>query len=727
MYIQNVNLDVNAQPDANAKPCLRLSQNENGRVLMIRIIGVDIPEGSTANFAGLKPDGNVYSKAGTVEGNVVSINEDIQMTAVSGAWNAKITVVNDGNNICTARIRVVVDASVVPGDAIPSDSQLDGIVAECQAYAESAKNAAYGSPLTANTAAGMTDQDRVYVYTGSETGYTAGHWYYYDGSAWTDGGVYNAVAVQTDTTLAISGMAADSKKTGDEITALKEDFSELVTVGNLFGLDNVVYNAKLSSGELADNAGTIVSDYIDVSDINQVYFSQKPVYAALYDDTKTFISQATSPSSPWSTTNYGTKASFIRVCIYPDDANVFIVSKTSTLVDKYWLYPTKAISGINVDKQIADYFVANELAKTDFNIDHVVFAGCAGNMTPKYSQGNRHSVYAVNRIGTAIDIRMYGSDSFSVEGLAQVKVSVFIPDATKINSITLQLMGTSYSRPASGSFVDGWNDFVFNTWEGTITNWTTATAIRITAAGSAGIEFYVGKIKFTRPDKANIIVIEDGGYSTFYETAYPMFKTINAPITWALNPGRLNADVGESGHIVTQAEIDAISSDACSEFSFHSWKADPTSSMTVAELQGDTAKCIAYLRQHGLSPEHIWRAAHTQNLASNASSERGMVEALATSTGLATYTVFPFADRWNVPRVQLHGRTSEFYTTMFDTLKKTHCTSVVYTHGVSTYTADITPELLNDFVTKLTAAIDEGWLNPTTYNRLVNDYMTLYD
>ena len=74
-----------------------------------------------------------------------------------------------------------------------------------------------GSPLTANEAADMTDTDKIYVYTGSETGYTAGDWYYFDGSDWADGGVYNSVAVQTDTTLTVSGMAADAKATGDAI------------------------------------------------------------------------------------------------------------------------------------------------------------------------------------------------------------------------------------------------------------------------------------------------------------------------------------------------------------------------------------------------------------------------------------------------------------------------------------------------------------------------------
>ena len=77
-----------------------------------------------------------------------------------------------------------------------------------------------GSPLVAATAADMTDTTKVYVYTGSETGYTNGDWYYYDGSAWADGGVYNSTAFTTDTTLAISGQAADAQAVGNALAAM---------------------------------------------------------------------------------------------------------------------------------------------------------------------------------------------------------------------------------------------------------------------------------------------------------------------------------------------------------------------------------------------------------------------------------------------------------------------------------------------------------------------------
>lgn len=47
-----------------------------------------------------------------------------------------------------------------------------------------------GEPSTVATVAEMTNTDLTYIYSGSETGYTAGHWYYWDGTAWTDGGQY---------------------------------------------------------------------------------------------------------------------------------------------------------------------------------------------------------------------------------------------------------------------------------------------------------------------------------------------------------------------------------------------------------------------------------------------------------------------------------------------------------------------------------------------------------
>lgn len=86
---------------------------------------------------------------------------------------------------------------------------------------------AIGSPLTASTVAEMADTSKVYVYVGSESGYTNGNWYYYNGSAWVSGGVYNAVAVVTDPTLTQAGVPADAKATGDAVSDLKSDINVL--------------------------------------------------------------------------------------------------------------------------------------------------------------------------------------------------------------------------------------------------------------------------------------------------------------------------------------------------------------------------------------------------------------------------------------------------------------------------------------------------------------------
>ena len=107
----------------------------------------------------------------------------------------------------------------------------------------------------------MTDTTKIYVYTGSETGYTNGDWYYYNGSAWVSGGVYNAVAFNTDTTLFVSGDAADAKVTGDYIRTIRGD----IYSQSLLNWHKGVINS--SSGVInSSSTSGIYTDYISADD-----------------------------------------------------------------------------------------------------------------------------------------------------------------------------------------------------------------------------------------------------------------------------------------------------------------------------------------------------------------------------------------------------------------------------------------------------------------------------
>ena len=118
----------------------------------------------------------------------------------------------------------------------------------------------YGYPFTAATAAAMTDVTKIYVYTGNEVGYTNGNWYYYNGSAWVSGGVYNATALETDKTLTYSGMAADAEAVGDK-------FAEEKTL--------IAFNKVLS-----DTADVNTSNRIDV-EINRAVTAERTNASAI--------------------------------------------------------------------------------------------------------------------------------------------------------------------------------------------------------------------------------------------------------------------------------------------------------------------------------------------------------------------------------------------------------------------------------------------------------------
>ena len=92
--------------------------------------------------------------------------------ATSGVWDdSKWNQINIGDEL-----------SVIHGDFTDLENSVMSMV---------------GTPLVASDSSEMTDHTKIYVYVGSQTGYTYGHWYYWDGNAWVDGGVY-ATSVADD-------------------------------------------------------------------------------------------------------------------------------------------------------------------------------------------------------------------------------------------------------------------------------------------------------------------------------------------------------------------------------------------------------------------------------------------------------------------------------------------------------------------------------------------------
>lgn len=294
-YLDDIHAVLQVAP-SGVPTYVRLSQNENGRRMIFSVAGGEIPSGSTATISGTKPDGVVYSATCAISGSTVTVDETIQLTAAAGEWDAKIRITNGGNVISTGRIRFVIDADTVDPGAVPSDSELEGLVAEAAGWAENARSDAYGSPLAAPTAAEMTDTSRVYVYTGSESGYTFGNWYYWNGSAWASGGVYNSTAVQTDKTLSIPGMAADAEAVGKADSELKADLRQKSNNDVIYADDFEPGYYSTVNGEKLDNSSS--TNYsrtksLIPADENTLYFSNVNIIAACFDRNYNFISGIT--------------------------------------------------------------------------------------------------------------------------------------------------------------------------------------------------------------------------------------------------------------------------------------------------------------------------------------------------------------------------------------------------------------------------------------------------
>lgn len=151
--------------------------------------------------------------------------------------------------------------------------QVDALLDEVQDTVDQLESVAFG-PRAANTYADMTDTSRIYIYTGSEPGYTNGDWYYYNGTSWVSGGAYNTAAVRIDDTLALPGVAADAKKVGDSITSVRGEISDVAT--DLAELEEHI-------GDFAIEDGSLTREKM-ASDVESVFqTAEKAMQPSVYD------------------------------------------------------------------------------------------------------------------------------------------------------------------------------------------------------------------------------------------------------------------------------------------------------------------------------------------------------------------------------------------------------------------------------------------------------------
>lgn len=133
---------------------------------------------------------------------------------------------------------------------------------------------ANGAPIAASLVSQMTDHTRNYVYTGSESGYTAGNWYYWNGTAWTSGGVYQATQIA-------DGSVTTTKLQDKSVTLAKTDDSVTKTI--MYS----THNLYIEDYQVPDGDGDIYISFDTFRCRNGIYLD------ALWSVVKTHINDAT--------------------------------------------------------------------------------------------------------------------------------------------------------------------------------------------------------------------------------------------------------------------------------------------------------------------------------------------------------------------------------------------------------------------------------------------------
>lgn len=255
-------------------PAIMLSQYDEGYALEFEIRdGTDAASdlsAYTVTLKGTRADTLAYSFAGTVSTNVLTFVIDTTMTACAGRGTAEIAIKDTANDVlfATFNMPVFVERAAVPEGSIDADVERAQEIAE--QIQEIVDNAAAEVKGEAESWA-VGQRDGTDVPATDPT-------YHNNAKYYSEQAQQAADSIGIDATLTQAGKAADAKKTGDEITELKEDFNKIAnTTENLFDKTQATLNKQMASNGVASDAvGIMYTDFIPVHRAETVitkYFS----------------------------------------------------------------------------------------------------------------------------------------------------------------------------------------------------------------------------------------------------------------------------------------------------------------------------------------------------------------------------------------------------------------------------------------------------------------------
>ena len=262
-------------------PAIMLSQYDEGYALEFEIRdGTDAASdlsAYTVTLKGTRADTLAYSFAGTVSTNVLTFVIDTTMTACAGRGTAEIAIKDTANDVlfATFNMPVFVERAAVPEGSIDAD------VERAQEIAEQVQE------IVDNAAANVSGEAEKWA-TGQINGTdvpSTDPTYENNAKYYAEQAADAAASIGIDATLTQAGKAADAKKTGDEITALKEDFNNILDDRNgdvsvISTGDYGLANASIINGVFTPGAATHAStkEYIDCRGLKYLEFKNVSKY-----------------------------------------------------------------------------------------------------------------------------------------------------------------------------------------------------------------------------------------------------------------------------------------------------------------------------------------------------------------------------------------------------------------------------------------------------------------